>query len=83
MPGTFQPPPLQGQQFVDSQGQPTDPLRKWLELIPPALASPANSGDVPKTSAGQGIQGQIACDGVYLYVATGNNQWKRVALNAF
>ena len=83
MAGKFQPPPVQGQKFIDEDGHPTDPLRKWLELIPPALTSPANSGSVPKTSVGQGIQGQLATDGVYLYICTGVNQWKRVLLTAF
>jgi hypothetical protein len=83
MPGKFQPPPIQGQKFVDDDGHPTDPLRKWLELIPPALTSPANSGTVPAASTSQGIGGQMATDGQFLYIAVGKNSWKRLALSAF
>jgi hypothetical protein len=81
--GKFQPPPIEGQAIVADSGEPSDPFRRWLNLIPPALTSPANSGDVPETSAGQGIQGQLATDGAFLYVCTGKNQWKRLALSAF
>lgn len=83
MAGKFSPPPIQGQKFVEEDGHPTDPLRKWLELIPPALTSPANSGSVPATAAAQGIPGQMATDGNFIYVCVGANQWKRAALNAF
>ena len=83
MAGRFQPPPIQGQKFVDEDGHPTDPLRKWLELIPPALTSPANSGTVPPTSTSQGIGGQMATDGDFLYIAVGKNSWKRLPLSAF
>ena len=83
MAGRFQPPPIQGQKFVDEDGHPTDPLRKWLELIPPALTAPANSGTVPPTSTSQGIGGQMATDGDFLYIAVGKNSWKRLPLSAF
>ena len=83
MAGKFQPPPIQGQKFIDDQGLPTEPLRKWLELIPPALTSPANSGSVPKNIASQGVTGQMATDGTYLYVCTGANQWRRALLSVF
>lgn len=83
MAGKFQPPPIQGQKFIEEDGHPTEPLRKWLELIPPALTSPANSGSVPAAPAAQGIPGQMATDKNFLYVCVGANQWKRIALNAF
>jgi hypothetical protein len=89
MAGKFQPPPIQGQKFVEEDGHPTDPLRKWLELIPPAVTSPANSGSVPAMALdptgvkSQGIAGQMATDGNFLYVCVGKNSWKRVALGAF
>jgi hypothetical protein len=83
MAGKFQPPPIQGQKFIDEDGHPTEPLRKWLELIPPALTSPANSGSVPAASTSQGIGGQMATDGNFLYICTGTNTWKRLALGVF
>ena len=39
--------------------------------------------DVPATSAAPGFFGAFAADSNYLYVATGANTWKRVALEAF
>jgi hypothetical protein len=81
--GKFQPPPIEGQRFIEEDGLATDSLRKWLELLPPALTSPANSGSVPATAAAQGIPGQMATDGNFLYVCVVTNQWKRTPLNAF
>jgi hypothetical protein len=81
--GKFQPPPIEGQTLVTKDSQASFAFRRWLELIPPALTSPANSGDVPETSAGQGIQGQMATDGNFLYVCVENNSWKRLPLTAF
>lgn len=43
----------------------------------------ALSGNAPITSHSSGIKGQIAVSGIYLFVATGNNQWGRVALSTF
>jgi hypothetical protein len=83
MPGKFQPPPIQGQQLVNEDGTATIPFAKWLLLIPPAVTSPANSGSVPANSTSQGIAGQMATDGNFLYVCIGTNQWKQVALSAF
>jgi hypothetical protein len=82
MAGNFQPPPIQGQSFLEG-GAPSYAWAKWFELIPPALTSPAASGSVPASATAQGIQGQIATDGAYLYICTGVNQWKRVALASF
>lgn len=83
MAGQFQPPPIQGQKFVEEDRQLSEAARKWLELIPPALTAPANSGTVPPTAAAQGIVGQMASDGNFLYVCVGKNSWKRIALTAF
>lgn len=39
------------------------------------------SGTAPATSTSAGIKGQIATSGAFLFVATGTNQWGRVALS--
>lgn len=84
MAGKFQHPPVEGQLFLDESKQaPSYAWKKWFELIPPRLDSPASSGTVPKTAASQGIQGQMASDGNFLYVCIGANSWKRVALSVF
>lgn len=41
------------------------------------------SGNAPTTSSSSGTKGQIAINGIYLFVATGNNQWGRIALSSF
>ena len=41
------------------------------------------SGNAPATSTSSGIKGQIAVSGIYLFVATGTNQWGRVALSTY
>lgn len=38
---------------------------------------------VPASSAATGELGSLAVDSAYLYVATGHNTWKRIALSAF
>ncbi|HZW05395.1 MAG TPA: hypothetical protein VFF58_00675 [Candidatus Nitrosotalea sp.] len=83
MAGKFQIAPIEGQKFVEEGGHLSEAARRWIELIPPALTSPAHSGTVPPTSASQGIGGQLATDGNFLYVCVGTNQWKRLALSAF
>jgi hypothetical protein len=84
MAGKFQPPPVQQNTFLDPYSQaPNLAWQRWFELIPPAIGAPATSGDVPSAENNfQGIQGQIATDGNFLYICTGANQWKRVALSA-
>lgn len=81
MAGKFQPPPLQGQTFLDGDS-PSFPWQKWFELLRAALSGP----QVPASGSAAGTPIQIqgmATDGTYLYVCTGVNQWKRVALSAF
>ena len=41
------------------------------------------SGNAPAISTSSGIKGQIAVSGIYLFVATGTNQWGKVALSPF
>lgn len=47
------------------------------------LNAPANTVPPPVTSGASGQVGQIAFDADFLYVATGKNTWKRIALTAF
>lgn len=57
----------------------------WVQQFLQAAAelrAPA-AGQVPASSSAPGQLGQIATDGTYLYVATGTNQWKRIALSSF
>lgn len=42
-----------------------------------------STGNAPTASGASGIIGSIAWDTSYLYVATANNTWKRVALSTF
>ena len=83
MAGKFQPPPPQDQQVLEENGDLTQAYRRWFELIPPALSSPASSGSVPAKANSPGIAGQIATDGAYFYVCLGPNSWKRAPLSAF
>lgn len=83
MPGKFQTAPTQEQVFVEEGGRLSVAARNWLGLIPPALTSPAKSGSVPATVTAQGIFGQLATDGNFLYVCIGTNSWKRVALSTW
>lgn len=77
----FQTPPIQGQPFLDNQ-EPSYPWQRWFQLIQNALSGSA----VPPTAASAGtpiqVQG-LATDGTFLYVCTGTNTWKRIALSAF
>lgn len=78
----FQPPIVPGQVAIDQTGEPTFAFKRWLETVQQWLS---NSG-APKTSASAGTPVQIQgleTDGVYLYVCTGQNQWKRIPLNSF
>jgi len=34
----------------------------------------------PASAAADGVKGQIACDGSYIYVCTDTDTWKRVAI---
>ena len=34
----------------------------------------------PASKTADGVKGQLACDGSYLYVCTDTNTWKRVAI---
>lgn len=83
MPGTgkFQSPPTQFQQFLDESGVPTRGWREWFELIPPKITSPGNSGSIPEAANSQGIGGQMATDGTFLYICIDTNSWKKVALS--
>lgn len=83
MAGKFQPPPVQGQVFLDADGAPSYPWKQWFELIPPALGSPAASGSVPKAVNSPGIAFQIAADANFIYVCVAPNSWKRAALTAW
>lgn len=92
MAGKFQPPPVQGQVFLDADGAPSYPWKQWFELIPPALTSPASSSGPPAASSAPnapGIVGQIAFDQNFIYVciqsasATQKAVWKRAALSAW
>ncbi|MCU1301967.1 MAG: hypothetical protein JWQ87_2251 [Candidatus Sulfotelmatobacter sp.] len=77
----FQPPPIQGQTFLDGD-TPSWTWQKWFELLSAAMSSPA----VPVSSSATGTPMQIpgiASDGNYLYICTAANTWKRVALSAF
>jgi hypothetical protein len=47
-----------------------------------AVAAPASSGNVPTSSSSPGTFGQIATDGIYVYVY-GLTGWGRAALSAF
>jgi hypothetical protein len=38
---------------------------------------------VPASATAVGKQGQVAADASFLYIATGTNQWKRVAIAAW
>jgi hypothetical protein len=80
--GKFEPPPIQGNKVANDAGEISEPYRKWLEKIPPALTSPATSGTVPKAANSQGVQGQMATDGAFLYICTGTNSWMKVPLSA-
>jgi hypothetical protein len=48
-----------------------------LQMVSPVAGNP------PPHSASPAVQGQLATDGVYLYIATGPNTWKRIPLAAF
>lgn len=57
----------------------------WMKQFQQAAAqllSPVTK-NFPVTSADTAALGQLATDGTYLYVATGVNQWKRIALSSF
>lgn len=81
--GKFQPQPIQGNKMVGEDGHPTEAYRKWLDKIPIALTSPANSSEVPSAeNRFQGVAGQLAFDAGFLYVCVATNSWKKVALTA-
>jgi len=83
MAGKFQPPPIQGNTFLDAaQQNPSFAWQRWFELIPPAINSPAASGTVPTKTTSQGIAGQMATDGEFLYIAIGANSWKKIPLSS-
>jgi hypothetical protein len=42
-----------------------------------------SNGNAPATSSSAGITGTLAYDSSFLYLATGTNTWKRVALSSF
>lgn len=37
--------------------------------------------DTPASKTADGVKGQMACDGSYLYICTDTNTWKRVAIS--
>jgi hypothetical protein len=83
MAGKFQPPPVQQNTFLDEYSQgPNQAWQRWFELIPPQIISPATTGSVPAKANSQGIEGQMASDGEYLYICIGANSWKKVPLNS-
>lgn len=83
MAGRFQPQPVDGTKAVTEQGHLTIEYRKFLDKIPEALSSPAKSGSVPATTDAQGIPGQLANDGTFLYVCVAPSLWRRVLLSAW
>jgi hypothetical protein len=72
----FQPAPLNTPLLADD-GTIHDSWAKWINKIAPRLTSPVVAGT--PTSA-NGILGQIAMDGTYLYICTAANTWKKIPL---
>lgn len=68
---------------MDEKGYLLPSARKWLDLLSPALTSPAKSGSVPATATSAGIAGQIAFDASFVYVCIATDSWKRAALSTW
>ena len=60
------------------------PQQRWMQSLADGLN---NSGQItstiPASSAAPGQPGTFAFDANFLYVAVGQNIWRRVALNSF
>jgi len=56
---------------------------KQFQIASTQLNAPVATTAAPTSSASAATFGQIATDGTYLYIATGNNQWKRIPLTSF
>ena len=63
--------------FITSGGSATSFVTGTGSLTTPAAST------APATSGSTGTRGQLAVDSDWLYVATGTNTWKRVALTTF
>jgi hypothetical protein len=68
--------------LLASDGTVTWQWLQGLNSLAAAASAPATS-TVPATSSSPGNYGQMATDGTFLYIATGLNQWKRLALTEF
>lgn len=60
-----------------------DPIVDAVNSNAAILDNAAIVVSAPATSSSAAKPGQIATDGTYLYIATGTNQWKRIALATF
>jgi hypothetical protein len=57
--------------------------QKGLTSLTQAASAPAGTSNAPASSSAAGAFGNMATDGQFLYIATGPNKWKRIALTAF
>lgn len=73
----FQPPPLKTSLLAED-GTVHQAWAQWISLIAPRLTSPVVIG----TPHANGVPGQIAQDGTYLYICTATNIWKKIPLSA-
>lgn len=78
----FQPRPPRQQKLLSEDGNITRQWDQWFAKVENQLSALGGIA-APPTSSSAGIPPQFAFDANFLYIAVGQNQWKRIPLTAF
>jgi hypothetical protein len=71
--------------LTDKKGKVADQTQqRWLQSLADGINGSAQvTATIPTSSASPGQPGTFAFDSGFLYIAVGQNIWRRVALNSF
>lgn len=83
MAGNPNSPPVIQEAALDDNGNFSPAWYRWFtSVVAPSLQSPVSSA-APAAHNSVGTPGQIATDGLYVYICVGKNSWTRAPLSAF